>query len=228
MQTMDTASSDRIYYTLYTKDSADQSLRTKGAAKSYQIVRNFLDKVAVGVKLNNPTLRLGLWETKREGIAEAKRVRQLLVDKYGQASNVTHSLWMLSFQRHIEEYPVWALTNAELEETLQYVDSLGPLPKLEYRPPLSVSVVFDFWLKHPDIPVGNEGTKSSLIASFSPSSNTMALMLATPFTEVNEEFISFRAQLQEKCPVPLLDKNFYIRRFNKDDEEYYRHAFTSG
>jgi len=224
---MNTSSSDRVYYTLYTKDSADQSLRTKGAVKSYQIVRDFLEKVAVDIKLNNPTLMLGLWETKREGIAEAKRVRQLLIDKYGQATHTTHSRWLFSFQKHIEEYPSWELTNIEFEDTLKYVDGLGALPKLHYRPPVSVSVSFDFWLRHPDIVAGDEETKSSLWAFFSPNSNTAALLLATPYAEVSDEFISFRANFQKECPIPLLDKNFYIRKLNKAGEEYYRHAFTS-
>ncbi len=223
---MNTATSDRIYYTLYSKDSADQSLRTKGAVKSYQIVRDFLEKVAVDIKINNPTLMLGLWETKREGMAEAKRVKQLLINTYGQPSQTTHSKWLFSFQRHIEEYTTWNIGDREFEDTLKYVDSLGPLTKLNYRPPISVSVEFDFWLKHPDIIQGDKATESSLVAFFSANSNAAALMLVTPYKDVNDDFISFRADFQKDCPFPLLDKNFYIRRFNKAGEEYYRHAYT--
>lgn len=216
-----------ICYTQYTRDSASQSMKTKGAVHSFKILQKFLDTYGVNVTHSQPTLNLSLWETDKQAIVRAKLLRKELVDHFGKPDNNTKAQWILSFKRHIEEYPTWNLDGSRTLEHLEYVDNLGPLSDLTYRPPVNVCVSADFWLKHTGIDPADERMKSSVIAWFSPSSNTLSLSLELPYDKVTEGFTKFRNQLQAGCPVELRDKYFYIHGISAARNDTYQKIFPS-
>lgn len=216
-----------ICYTLHTKDSVTQSLRSRGALRSYTKIQSFLDSQAVNGSINNATIEFHLFGVRFSERKAAKRVYRSIEAKFGKP---TYSYSSSLISRYIwgsNDINSWTVEADSLEDALLFLDAVGGIPELSSRPPIYITAMYDFWLKHPKIDPADEQMKSNLVVFLSPSSNTGALNLVTPFTIADEDFNIFRQHLQKDCPFVLKDKYFYIRKFNKSGEEYYRRLFDS-
>ena len=213
-----------ICYSYHTDSGDGQSMRTKGAARSHKILLDFLHAVGTNVEMDDElSLNLSIMENTRNGVVRAKEVKKTVTSRYGKPVSypevISHNLlkW-----RHSEEYLHWSFKKEELETALEYVDSLGTLADLTYRPPLYVTISYRFDLKRA---AEMKGERSYALAFLSPSSNKIVLRLATSFTECGAEFKKFRADIQRVCPIPLNDERFYYESTATSGRTYYRKVF---
>ena len=213
-----------ICYSYHTDSGDGQSMRTKGAARSHKILLDFLHTVGTNIEMDDElSLNLSIMEDTRAGVVKSKKVKKAVTSRYGKPVShpevISHNLleW-----RHLEEYLHWSFKKEKLETALEYVDSLGTLADLTYRPPLYATVSYRFDLKQV---AEMQGERSYALAFLSPSSNKIVLRLATSFTECGAEFKKFRTDMQRVCPIPLNDKRFYYESTATSGRTHYRKVF---
>ena len=213
-----------ICYSYHTDSVDGQSMRTKGAGRSHKILLDFLHAIGTNIEIDDElSLNLSIMESTRTGVVGAKEVKKAVARRYGKPVShpevISHNLlkW-----RHLEEYLHWSFKKEELETALEYVDSLGALADLTYRPPLYVTISYRFDLKRA---ADLTSERSYGLAFLSPNSNKIVLRLATSFTECGAEFKKFRADIQRVCPIPLNDERFYYESTATSGRTYYRKVF---
>ena len=219
--------SEYICYTLFTKDSASQTLHTKGALKTFQKIEDFLYATSTKRTLDKPTIEFHLFGVRWKERKTARDTYRKLEIKFGKPIQAYSSFKIIRPFWGMDETNSWEIEPENIIEVLQFIDNLGSIPKLSSRPSVYVNTFHRFWLKHPDINLEDKGLESSFAAFLSPSSNTGVLNLVTPFTENNAPFRIFREELQSRCPIDLKDKYFYTRKFKKTGAEYFRRLFTA-
>ncbi len=196
-----------IHYEL-TKQRTSQAIRgVAGARNAFGLIDAFLQKHATDLKYSNPSVAGFIWVTTEPHITNARQLKAQLIEKYGKPDRQGYQAPPKDYFNEMFE---WLLKPGDLPSALDYVDSLGPLPGLQPRPPVSVVVSANFELAKPGFYA--EKMNSHMIAWLSPKSNSVCLDLEFPFEEADSSFASFRAKLQSDCPVPLEDKYFYTRK----------------
>lgn len=208
-----------LHYEL-TKQRTDQSMHSRGALASYERLDTFLRLHSNKFVYNEPSLHYFVWVDGKQAIMHANELERKLFSDFGAQKKRSKGLSFFKSKAHYEEVFDWSL-DANIKEHLKYVDDLGSLPNLEPRPPLSIVVSAEFWLKNTE---RTEAMKSHVTAWFSPSSNKASFTFNFPHSSADGVFTLYRKMLQADCPVTLEDAFFYVRT-TKGSDHSLRRAF---
>lgn len=189
-----------------TKQRTSQSMRMRGAQASFDVLSNFLNVHAYGVKYKNVSITYFTWADTEEKVSEASALEQKLFNDLNSQIDQSKSRVPIvtDFTRRILK---WDLSG-KVEDYLAYIDNLKVSQLLTPKPVVTLVFSVDFWLNETP---GEESLKSSLIAWLSVGSNTVDFTLNFPPSLGREQFDTYRLNLQKDCPVKLEDKYFYLR-----------------
>lgn len=216
-----------ICYTLHTKDSVTQSLRTKGALNSLRKIENFLDYNAVNISVESPSIELHLFGLSWKERKAAKQTYKELSLIYGKPTSAYSSFKITRLFWGMHETNSWEIKPSDLAVTLEFIDTLEPVVGWGSQSYPYVTAIFNFWLKHPSVDTRDKSMQSDMMVFLSQRSNTGALHLVMPYANNDRDFVNFRKTLQEKCPSDLKDKYFYVRKYNKAGAAFYRRLYPS-
>ncbi|HSX33778.1 MAG TPA: hypothetical protein VLF91_05590 [Candidatus Saccharimonadales bacterium] len=203
------------------KQRTSQSMRSRGALAGFERLDQFLRLHGQDITYHRASLQYFVWVDDKQAIESATVLEGKLFADFGVQKKRPGRAGLFKKRRHYEELFKWPLTG-DIQQHLAYIDRLGSLPDLHPRPPLTIVISADFWLK------GAAATKtmrSHAIAWLSPTSNTVTLMLQFPQPETDDKFVHYRAALQADCPVQLEDKFFYVQKTKDTGDHSYRKAF---
>jgi hypothetical protein len=223
----------RIIYSQMSKNDDFQSIRTKGARQSFDVMTGFLNDLGIYVNVRAATLHASVFEQNdRHKVKIAKEFLKELSSDLGKPSDKGAFVVSGSFndwfpRTFIERYPSWKINLQDIVKSLEYIDNSKFPPELSSRPPLALMVDVDFQLKHKHRSATGRLGESSAILFLSQKSNSIGLTMTTPYTEYGKEFEEYRASVQSFSPIELKDKYFYLEKTYDNNKVTYRKLYSS-